>query len=409
MNSLTALFNKVLAKEYRFLLFLFSISFVSRIIIAYLYGDRELENEWMVLIENLYLNSTLSLLKFDDFFLPNLWMPPMYAYFGYLHALIFGFGDNLAIFIICSQIFISSLTAIFFYKLLKLFFSMEISCIGSVIFGLFPIIVFSASQISSVTIYMFFFICFILIYFKLLENNKLSTTLLFGVLSGILLLTRRDFICVYLFSLFYGLLFFKINFKKIFLIIFITTITVSPYIIRNYIAFDKIILHSGLGYNVWKAYNPKSKVEGYLFVDKNLREQLQKVQKDINYRINEDKIYLSAAKDYIFENPKKYFSLFLERIFSFYFYDQNSSQIYYYNAFHLYPNILIGILSVFGLIIYEKKNKRYNFLVINMMIILLVYSLFALLPRYKVYILPFQIILSLFFIKFCFNRLIKKY
>ena len=92
MNSLTALFNKVLAKEYRFLLFLFSISFVSRIIIAYLYGDRELENEWMVLIENLYFNSTLSLLKFDDFFLPNLWMPPMYAYFGYLHALIFGFG-----------------------------------------------------------------------------------------------------------------------------------------------------------------------------------------------------------------------------------------------------------------------------------------------------------------------------
>ena len=38
-------------------------------------------------------------------------------------------------------------------------------------------------------------------------------------------------------------------------------------------------------------YNPKSKVEGYLFVDNDLKEQLKKVKKDINYRINEDKIY----------------------------------------------------------------------------------------------------------------------
>ena len=408
MNSLTVLINKFLEKEYRFIFFLFSISLFSRVIIAYLYGDRDLENEWMVLVENLYFNNSLSLLKFDDFFLPNLWMPPIYAYFAYLHALIFGFNENLAFFIICSQILLSSLTAILFYKLLKQLFSKEISCIGSLIFSLFPIIVFSASQISSVTIYMFLFIIFILIYFKLLDDKKLTNILLFGILSGVLLLTRRDFICIYFFSLFYGLVFFKINYRKILLIFFITTITISPYIVRNYIAFDKIILHSGLGYNVWKAYNPKSKVEGYLFVDRNLKEQLKKVPKDINYRINEDKIYLSAAKNYILEDPKKYFGLFLERIFSFYFYDRNSSQIYYYNAFHLYPNILIGIFSVFGLIIYEKKNKKYNFIVVNMMIILLVYSLFALLPRYKVYILPFQIILSLFFIRYCFNKLVKK-
>ena len=90
MNSLTVLINKFLEKEYRFIFFLFSISLFSRVIIAYLYGDRDLENEWMVLVENLYFNNSLSLLKFDDFFLPNLWMPPIYAYFAYLHALIFG-------------------------------------------------------------------------------------------------------------------------------------------------------------------------------------------------------------------------------------------------------------------------------------------------------------------------------
>ena len=80
MNSLTVLIKKFLEKEYRFIFCLFAISLFSRVIIAYLYGDRDLENEWMVLVENLYFNNSLSLLKFDDFFLPNLWKDEWHLY-----------------------------------------------------------------------------------------------------------------------------------------------------------------------------------------------------------------------------------------------------------------------------------------------------------------------------------------
>ena len=118
---------------------------------------------------------------------------------------------------------------------------------------------------------------------------------------------------------------------------------------------------------------------------------------------------MDQALVYLKENPKKYINLFFKRLFSFYFYDDNSSQKNYYNKLHLAPNIITAFLSLFGLIIfYKKKEIKYYYLILLMMIILVVYACFALLPRYKIYILPFQIILNLSFIEFLLAKFIKK-
>ena len=83
--------------------FLFIASLISRIIISYFYGDRNLVNEWETLVTNLYNNGALYMLEFDGVIVPNLWMPPIYAYFVYLHALVFGLEENLASYVIASQ------------------------------------------------------------------------------------------------------------------------------------------------------------------------------------------------------------------------------------------------------------------------------------------------------------------
>ena len=335
-------------------------------------------------------------------------MPPIYGYFVYVHALIFGLNENLAAYVICTQIIISSITPIIFYKIISKFFSQNLSLIGGFIFSLFPLIVYSSSQISSVSLYQFLFLAFIYLFLNLTNLKSYKNFILIGFLAGILILTRRDFVLIYIFSLFYLFLFLKINLKKIIYIVLVTVITISPYLIRNYIAFDKIIIQAGLGYNVWKAYNPNAKVEGYITESKDLEVQLNKVERDINYRINEDKIYLDQGKNYIAANPKKYLKLFFKRVFSFYFYDNNSSQKNYYNNFHIIPIIFISIFSLAGIIICNKKSIKYNYLILIMLILLFIYSSFALLPRYKIYILPFQILLSLSFIEFLLNKFIKK-
>ena len=189
------------------------------------------------------------------------------------------------------------------------------------------------------------------------------------------------------------------------IILIISLVGVSPYLTRNYLAFDKFIIHSGFGYNVWKAYNPKAKVQGYYTESNELQKKLNNVEKNINYRINEDKIYLHQAKQYISENPQKYFKLYLKRLFAFYFFDLDSSQKNYYNFFHIYPNLALSIISIFGIFVCSKKDFKFNYLLFIMIILIFVYSSFAVLPRYKVYILPFQIIMCLSLINFFISKL----
>ena len=412
MNSSKTLNLNFFNKSEHVYLFLFLLSLFSRIIISYFFGDRVLENEWAILVENLYNFKILSMLNFDGLLVPNLWMPPFYAYFIYLHALIFGMEENLANYVITTQIIISSFTTIIFYKIIFKFFSLNISLFGSILFSLFPLIVFSACQISSASMYLFFLLTFILLILNLASqgaDGSLKNLFLIGLLSGILILTRRDFILIYFFSLSYSFLFFKINLKKILIIFIITTMTISPYIIRNYLSFDRFIVHSGFGYNLWKAYNSNAKVEGYYIQSNKLKLEISEVKKDVFYRINEDQVYLNDAKNFIIKNPKKAIDLFSKRLFSFFFIDFDSSQKNYYNFFHTIPNLLVSLFSLFGIIIFYKKDSKFNYLICSFIIILIVYSLFALLPRYKIYILPFQLILSLSFFEFLLKKLNKNY
>ena len=393
------------SKDKNLFFFIFISGLLLRSITAFFFGDRVLENEWNILVKNLYFYDSFSLLVFDDLFVPNLWMPPLYGYFIYLHSLLVGFNEYLPLSVITSQIIIASITPVFFFKIISMFFSRKLSIIGTFTFNFFPLIIFSSSQISSVTIFLFLNILFFYFILKLKNNSKIKLILIIGILSSLLILTRRDFVLIYLFSLLYIFLFLKINIKTIVTIIIITVIGISPYLYRNYVTFDKFIIHSGFGYNLWKAYNPNANVEGYLFVSEELQSKINTVEKNIYYRINEDQIYLEQALTYIKNDPQKYINLYFKRLYSFYFFDFNSSQKNYYNPVHIYPIILVSLLSICGLFTFNKKNNKLNYLVLTFLLLITLYAFFAVLPRYKIYILPFQIILSVSYLKYLFEKL----
>ena len=393
------------SKDKNLFLFIFISGLLLRSITAFFFGDRILENEWNILVKNLYFYDSFSLLEFDDLFVPNLWMPPLYGYFIYLHSLLVGFNEYLPLSVITSQIIIASITPVFFFKIISIFFNRKLSIIGSFTFNFFPLIIFSSSQISSITIFLFLNILFFYFILKLKNNSKIKLILIIGILSSLLILTRRDFVLIYLFSLLYIFLFLKINIKTIVTIIIITIIGISPYLYRNYVAFDKFIIHSGFGYNLWKAYNPNANVEGYLFPSEELQNKINTVEKNIYYRINEDQIYLDQALTYIKNDPQKYLYLYFKRLYSFYFFDLNSSQKNYYNPVHIYPIILVSLLSICGLFTFNKKNNKLNYLVLIFLLLVALYAFFAVLPRYKIYILPFQIILSVSYLKYLFEKL----
>ena len=101
------------------------------------------------------------------------------------------------------------------------------------------------------------------------------------------------------------------------MIILLTVVVISPYLTRNIILVDKIIITQSIGYNLWKGNNSKADVEGKYYRNLNLIEQANKVPKDKYYDINIDKIFLDQGIKNIKNEPFKYFRLYVKKILSF--------------------------------------------------------------------------------------------
>ena len=274
--------------------------------------------------------------------------------------------------------------------------------------SIFPIYLYASSQISSASLAIFLIVFFYYFFLKITKEDKFLYILLFSITSGLLILTRREFIAIVVLTSIYLFLFFKKPAKDILLILLISTITISPYLVRNYITFDKIIIYSGFGYNLWKGNNPHSKVEGSEFIHKDFQNSIDKISKDKFYRINEDKIYIKEATKNIKEDPISYLILYLKKIFSYIFFDLNSTQPNYYNPSHYLPILLIAITSSIGIFLSNKKSYHLNYLILIYAFYITVIPIFAVLPRYKLYIIPLQIIFSFIFINFIKEKYFSK-
>ena len=164
-------------------------------------------------------------------------MPPLYAYYLYFFSAFNLENQNYIQLILLTQILLSSLAVALLYEINKLFFSKKISFYSSVLFSCFPLYLYSCSQISSISIQVFLTILFFYFFFQLIEKRSLSSIILFSLSSGLLILLRGEFYAILILTLIY-LMFLKINIKQILLIILITSLTVSPYLIRNFVIFD---------------------------------------------------------------------------------------------------------------------------------------------------------------------------
>ena len=158
---------------------------------------------------------------------------------------------------------------------------------------------------------------------------------------------------------------------------------------------------------MWKANNPNAKVEGFTAIDNELQQKIDKVPKDKFYRINEDRIFLNEAIKNIKENPKRYLILYLEKVISFLFIDIDSSENNYYNPLHYMPVLLLGITSLFGIFLSSKKSYNFNYLILIFFLYIMIFSIFALLSRYKLSIIPLQIIFTGILLNYIQNKFFK--
>ena len=192
------------------------------------------------------------------------------------------------------------------------------------------------------------------------------------------------------------------------IIILLTFVVVAPYLMRNIIVLDTITITKSIGFNLWKVNNQQTDVEGKNYIygsisdqeDLDLREQINKVPKDKYYEINVDKVFFSEGIKNIKNDPIKYFGLYLKKILSFLFIDLNSSNPYYYHPLNYLPVLFISITSIIGIILSKKNSYQINFLILFFIVNIAIVSVFFILPRYKLAIIPLQIIFSNIFFEY---------
>ena len=121
------------------IILLFSLSLFARIPVIMILGDVTLENEWSEMFYNLVNHNTLSQKSFGEFLLPNLGLPPLYAYYLYLLSFLNFEDQNFVLLVLFSQAILASISVVIFYKLNKFFFSQKISIYSSLLFSFFPL------------------------------------------------------------------------------------------------------------------------------------------------------------------------------------------------------------------------------------------------------------------------------
>ena len=133
------------------------------------------------------------------------------------------------------------------------------------------------------------------------------------------------------------------------------------------------------------------------------------IPKNKYYDFNYDKIFLDSSIKFIVQNPSLSIERYVKKFLTFIFFNFQSNYPNYNNPLNILPIALISVTSVISIFVSFKKDSiEYKYLIFNIFLTVSIFSLFFILPRYKLIILPIQILIINFLITKYFSYKKKK-
>jgi len=247
----------------KYVFLIFSLAFTSRLLLFIVtepWDDEVLNN--VILVKGndplSYQQLAINIIEHQSFTYeeglpPTVLRTPGYPLFISVIYKVFGYLPWLVLLI---QIVIESLSGVFLYAIFSKSLGERTGFITGLLYALNPyLIIFSLSMYSD-TIFVFFIIIAFLYFnkFSLDESGKLKNLILSSIFLGAANLIKPAAIAIILIIIGFLLLKYRSTLKKglkyslVFTIFFI--ITLSPWLIRNYIIFDNIVLSISGEYNL---------------------------------------------------------------------------------------------------------------------------------------------------------------
>lgn len=244
------------------------------------------------------------------------------------------------------RLFLALISSILIYivaKFTKLFSENPIApVLAGAIVAVYPFFIFYSSLILSESIFTLISMGYFYYVFKAAKDDWVYL----GVLSGLGYLTRPTLLFFYPIIWIWLMVVGKFSAKRIALIITLTMVVISPWLVRNYKHFDTVVIATAsTGHVLWEGNNPWNKTGGVAQPD-------WKYLDDMPLHLTElerDKWKKRQAIEYISSNPLNFFVDSLKKFSRFWHLWPNNARynqgVYFWLSLLSFGPILAGAIA----------------------------------------------------------------
>lgn len=325
---------------------------------------------------------------------------PLFLAFIYLF-----FGPNyIAVRII--QAIIGSLTSILVFLIGRNIFNRRVGGLSAILAAFYPFFIYWTGHIMAETLFIFLLAFFIFCLTKAMEKPSLKNYIYSGVLFGLAALCRPNMFAFLPFLIIGILMVSHSKIKSLIAILFAFFLTLSPWVIRNYLVHRTFIpLTTRGGRSFLCVYNKDNFYRG----DLNLRYRKVLAEGDMMKPVEQERFFYRQTVDFIKKHPKEYLRICGLSFLQFWRLYPNPncySQKYIITSLLTYGLLLP--FSLFGIVLSFKRWRKAFFLYAVILAFTIIHLFFESQVRYRSPIMPYMIIFASVGILDVYGKTIKK-
>lgn len=267
--------------------------------------------------------------------------------------------------------------------------------------AIYPFFIFYSSLILSEAIFLFLFVWFLCLLFD--EDSSVVSQ---GIVAGLMHLTKPIFFYSFLVIWVWQYFFQKMPARKILTIALVMGVVVSPWVVRNFLIFDELVVNTASsGHILWEGNNPWNVTGGVSGTFQNPDAWLKAVPDGLT-ELEEDQWKKDQALAFIRENPAIFVENGLKKFFRLWSLWPNSVdyQHWVYKATSIFSFGPILLLSLIGVWVLKENRREIGLMVglVGYITLLHVVTLGSI--RYRLPLEPIMIVIASMTLKNLYNR-----
>lgn len=285
---------------------------------------------------------------------------PVYPFF--ISFFLWLLGSHALLGIAIAQALLSFFTPVILYKIVRMFGYEKVGILSGFLFLLSPAYFLYPGIIEASNIFISILLLWFYLYFRIWFAIEVKTKdiVMLGTVTTLLFLTQVVIVplsCLMVLAL---LVFKKVDFRQFSYLVIITALLYSPWVIRNYVVFDKIVLSKTPAWqNIYYGFTENGQLMDDLkLISKERDHQIYQTRDEIN-EMEMEKIYKNEVERVTHGEPHYFIKKAASNFFCLwfvppkYFYD-NSLSVLFGRKIYV---IMLNAFTLISLFFLYKKSK----------------------------------------------------